>query len=355
MTIKAQLKKKFGNFNLEADFTAPSRGITGLLGPSGSGKTSLLRCIAGLEQATGYFAVGDEVWQDNTLFTPAHRRTVGFVFQETSLFTHLNVHDNLLYGLKRTPLMDRKFSFDKAVEMLGIRGMLERDPGRLSGGERQRVAIARALLSNPKLLLMDEPLSSLDRDSKEEVLPFLSVIHRELELPVMYVSHSPDEVARLADYLVLMKRGRVIAYDHIHDIMTELDLPLALSTDAEAIIEAKIAEHDDKYYLSYVEFPGGRMAVSRIASIPGTTVRIRVAARDVSLTLNQPTSTSILNVFPAEVEDISIAVEMAQVVTRLNINGTILLARITRKSADLLDIKPGRKLFAQVKSVSVLT
>jgi len=355
MTIKAQLKKSFGSFELNVDFTAPARGVTGLLGPSGSGKTSLLRCIAGLEHASGHFSVGDEIWQDKFLFTPAHRRTVGYVFQESSLFSHLNVHDNLMYGLKRTRLLDRKFSFGKAVDMLGLEKMLERNPSKLSGGERQRVAIARALLANPKLLLMDEPMSSLDRDSKEELLPFLSVIHQELFVPVIYVSHSPDEVARLADYLVLMNSGCVIGADHIHAIMTKLDLPLALSSDAEAIIEAKVEEHDDKYYLSYMQFPGGRMAVSRVASKPGARVRIRVAARDVSLVLDQPSNTSILNVFPAEVEDLSFAVDMSQVVARVNINGSILLARITRKSADILGIKPGRKLFAQVKSVSVLT
>lgn len=355
MTIKVELKKSFGLFNLNVDFTAPARGITGLLGPSGSGKTSLLRCIAGLEHAKGFISVGEEVWQDEKFYTPAHRRTVGYVFQESSLFNHLNVHDNLLYGLKRIRLADRKFSFDRAVEILGLKNMLERNPSRLSGGERQRVAIARALLANPKLLLMDEPMSSLDRDSKEEMLPFLSVIHRELFVPIIYVSHSPDEVARLADYLVLMNSGSVIAAESIHAIMTKLDLPLALSSDAEAIIEAQVEEHDDKYYLSYMKFPGGRMAVSRIAAKPGATVRIRVAARDVSLVLDQPLNTSILNCFPAEVEELSFAVDMSQVVVRLNINGSILLSRITRKSADLLGIKLGRKLFAQVKSVSVLT
>lgn len=354
MTITARLSGTFGNFTLDVDFTAPSKGVTGLLGPSGSGKTSLLRCIAGLEHAKGLFSVGDEVWQDEKLFTPTHRRTVGYVFQESSLFDHLTVRENLLYGHKRTPLEMRKHSFDKTVEMMGLERLLTRGPARLSGGERQRVAIARALMSNPRLLLMDEPLSSLDHDSKEDLLPFLSVIHKELNIPMFYVSHSTDEVARLADYLILLQGGRVVASGSIYDVMTGLDYPLALSSDAEAIIETRLAGHDDKYYLSYLDFAGGRFSVSRTTAKPGSPVRVRVAASHVSLALQAPVNTSILNIFPAEVEEVSIASGMSQIVVRLNVNGSIMLARITRKSADQLAIKPGQRLFVQVKSVSLL-
>jgi molybdate transport system ATP-binding protein len=278
---------------------------------------------------------------------------MGYVFQEASLFAHLNVRRNLEYGLKRVPTSERRVSLDKAVDLLGIGHLLERHVDRISGGERQRVAIARALAVSPGILLMDEPLSALDVNRKREIMPYLESLHDELDIPVIYVSHSPDEVARLADHLVLLEDGKVQAAGPISEMLTRLDLSLAHGDDAGALIEANVAEHDDRYHLTYLDFPGGRFTVAPIDSPAGHPVRLRVAARDVSLTLEHQAGTSILNIFPATVEEL-IAEGNAQVMVRLKAGGVPMLARVTRKSASLLDLKPGKELYAQVKSVALL-
>lgn len=354
MTIEAKLQIKRSDFTLNVDLNIPARGVTALFGPSGCGKTTLLRAIAGLEKDPGgLFRINDETWQAEEQFTPPHKRSLGYVFQEASLFEHLNVERNLEYGLKRIKVKD-KVSLEQGIELLGIAHLLKRKPYQLSGGERQRVAIARALAVSPKILLMDEPLSALDLERKQEIMPYLESLHDELEIPVIYVSHLPDEIARLADHLVLLDQGRIIAEGAIDEMLTRLDLPLAHGDEAEALIEATIAEHDEHFGLTYVDFPGGRFTVTRKELPIGHPVRVRVTARDVSLTLEHQSGTSILNIFPATVDEMT-TVGTSQVMVRMLVGGVPMLSRVTRKSAALLGLGKGKSLYAQAKSVALLS
>lgn len=340
---------------LDVELSVPAEGITALFGPSGCGKTTLLRAIAGLEHHRGGFLqVGDMTWQAGKRFVPPHQRPLGYVFQEASLFDHLTVRGNLEYGARRVPKTERKVSMEQAIELPGIGHLLERRPATLSGGERQRVAIARALAVSPRLLLMDEPLAALDLNRKREILPCIESLRNELDIPVIYVSHSPGEVARLADQLVLLEAGRVVATGAIQDMLTRLDLPLAHDSDAEALIEATVAGHDAEYELTYLDFSGGRFTVTRKNVTVGSNVRLRVAARDVSLTLEHQSGTSILNIFPATVAEITDE-GPAQVTVRLLLGSVPMLARVTRKSASVLDLKPGKLVYAQAKSVALLS
>ncbi|WP_456416563.1 molybdenum ABC transporter ATP-binding protein [Thiolapillus sp.] len=354
MSIRARFQLCKGEFSLDVDLRIPARGITALFGPSGCGKTTLLRAIAGLEHCPeGFLQIGNMRWQEEKRFVPPHQRPLGYVFQEASLFPHLNVQRNLEYGLRRVPAAQRKIPLDRAIELLGISPLLRRKPHKLSGGERQRVAIARALAVSPRLLLMDEPLAALDQARKQEILPYLESLHRELDIPVIYVSHSPDEVARLADHLVLMERGRISAAGAITEMLTRLDLPLAQGGDAEALIEATVAAHDEAYQLTYLDFPGGRFTVAHKDLAIGTKVRLRIIARDVSITLEHQHNTSILNIFPATVDEI-VPAGSAQVSVRLLAGNVPILSRITRKSAALLDLAPGKAVYVQAKSVALL-
>ncbi|MET0094366.1 MAG: molybdenum ABC transporter ATP-binding protein [Sedimenticola sp.] len=354
MTIEARFRISRRDFTLDAALSIPDRGVTALYGPSGCGKTTLLRAMAGLEHdPDGLFLINGETWQDGNRFTPPHQRALGYVFQEASLFAHLDVRRNLEYGLKRQKGTAR-VSLEKAIDLLGIGHLLARRPHQLSGGERQRVAIARALAISPRILLMDEPLSALDRERKQEILPYLESLHDELEIPVIYVSHAPDEVARLADHLVLMEAGEVKATGTIAEMLTRLDLPLAHGNEAEALIEATVAAHDDNFGLTYVDFPGGRFTVSHKSLPIGHPVRVRVTARDVSLTLEHQSGTSILNIFPAVVDEIS-PLNESQVMVRMLVGGVPMLSRVTRKSAALLELSRGKPVYAQAKSVALLS
>ncbi|MEJ2084467.1 MAG: molybdenum ABC transporter ATP-binding protein, partial [Acidobacteriota bacterium] len=287
------------DFELDVRFSVPARGVSAIFGPSGSGKTTLLRAMAGLERGpVEYLEIGAEIWQDDRRFLPPHRRPVGFVFQEASLFPHLSVEANLRYGQERIRGRQRLLSFDEVVSLLGAEPLLRRRTTELSGGERKRVAIARALLASPRLLLLDEPLSGLDRESRSAILPYLDRLHEELEIPVFYVSHEAGEVARLADHLLLIDTGKIIAAGPVAEMLTRIDLPLAHGDLAEAIVEARVESHDDDFALTYLEFPGGVFTVSRLSLPIGRHLRLRILARDVSLTSERQTGTSILNVFP---------------------------------------------------------
>ncbi len=352
--ISARFTLALGEFRLDAAFDAPARGVTALFGHSGSGKTTLLRCLAGLERAPdGRLSVNGEIWQDENTFLPIHRRRLGYVFQEASLFPHLDVRRNLEYGWKRIPPGERRVGFDRAVELLGIDHLLGRNPARLSGGERQRVAIARALLVSPDLLLMDEPLAALDLASKADILPYLERLHDDLSIPVLYVSHSPDEVARLADFMVLMEKGKSVASGPLKEMLARLDLPLAHGDEAGVVIDTVAAGHDGTYHLTRLDFAGGSISVAQTPHPLGARVRLRIHARDVSLALAPHGDTSILNVVPATVSEIADE-SPAQVMVRLDAAGAPLLARITRKSCALLGLSPGMAVFAQVKSVALL-
>ncbi len=354
MSIEARFQVRLGGFGLAVDLKIPQRGVTGVFGPSGSGKTTLLRAIAGLDRPEeGFLRMGHEVWQDGSRFVPTHLRALGFVFQEPSLFGHLDVQGNLDYGRKRAGRKTPRVALGKWIELLGIGGLLERNPDSLSGGECQRVAIARALAASPRLLLMDEPLSSLDRRRKVEIFPYLESLQDELEIPVIYVSHSPDEVARLADHLVLLKEGRVEAAGPIGRLMTRLDLPLAHGDAAEALIEGEVAGLEENHHLTRVDSAVGSFSVVGTDYPAGRSIRLRVAARDVSLTLAPPAETSILNIFPAIVDAMR-PEGKALVLVRLRVGDGLLLSCITAKSAGDLGLEPGKKVFAQVKSVALL-
>jgi len=355
--IHARFRLDYADFSLDVDLQLPGRGVTALFGHSGSGKTTLLRCVAGLERSgQGELTVNGERWQNNAqnLFVPPHRRPIGYVFQEANLFTHLSVRRNLEFGMRRVPAPQRRVALEQAVELLGVDHLLERMPDRLSGGERQRVGIARALLTSPRLLLMDEPLAALDLKRKNEILPYLERLHDELDIPVLYVSHSPDEVARLADHVVLLEQGRAIAQGELRETLARLDLPTAFSDDAGVVVEGEIAGHDAHYHLTRLTFPGGEVLVSQRSEALGQRLRFRVHARDVSLALQRAEGSSITNLLPARVEAMVAADTPAHVLVRLDAGGTPLLARITRRSADQLAITPGQALWAQIKTVALL-
>ncbi len=354
--IIASFERSRKDFVLDVKLELPGRGVTAIFGPSGSGKTTLLRSIAGLERASaGYLSVRGEVWQDeaSSIFMPVHLRPLGYVFQEASLFAHLDVKGNLDYGLRRVAVADRRVSLEQAVELLGIGKLLLRQADTLSGGERQRVAIARALATSPRLLLMDEPLASLDSQRKAEILPYLEKLHEQLDIPVLYVSHAPDEVARLADHLVLLDSGRVVASGVTRELMTRLDLPMSHGDAAAAIIDASVSRVEAQYHLSHASFAGGSISLLSPRLLLGQRVRVRVQARDVSLTLHRQEGTSVLNIFAVTVTGIA-PDSPGQVMVGLDAGGSPLLARITQKSAQALELQPGKAVYAQVKGVAVL-
>ncbi len=353
--LRAHFTLQREDFALDAAFSAPASGVTALFGPSGSGKTTLLRCIAGLERAQGSLHVNGEVWQDGMRFVPTHQRSLGYVFQEASLFPHLSVRANLEYGYKRIRSADRHVQLEQVVEWLGLSRLIARgDPENLSGGERQRIAIGRALLVSPRILLMDEPLASLDMGSRQEILPYLERLHRELEIPVLYVSHALDEVVRLADHLVLMQQGKVIASGAPGEILSRLDLPAAHLDDAGAVIEAVVAEHDEAYFLSRLDFSGGSLWVGHVAKPLGAKVRARVLARDVSIALQRPHGSSITNILEARIVEIRDEGPDKVVVRMIVGDSHVLLSRITRRSRDLLGLETGMQVYAQVKSVALM-
>ncbi|MFJ2709918.1 molybdenum ABC transporter ATP-binding protein [Pseudomonas sp. NPDC087346] len=357
--IDARLKIAYSAFSLDVDLHLPGRGVTALFGASGSGKTTCLRCIAGLERAEqGFVQINDEIWQDsdNGIFVPPHKRALGYVFQEASLFPHLSVLANLQFGLKRIAKSQRRVDMAQATELLGIGHLLERHPQHLSGGERQRIGIARALLTSPKLLLMDEPLAALDSQRKSEILPYLQRLHDELDIPVLYVSHAQDEVARLADHLVLLSDGKALASGPIGETLARLDLPMAMGDDAGVIIEGQVSDYDTDYQLLSLQLPDTRLTI-RVTHAPmkvGQALRCKVQARDISLTLQNSEFSSILNRLPVTVVSEQAADNAAHVLIRLDAGGTPLVARITRFSRDQLGVHAGQQLWAQIKAVAVL-
>jgi molybdate transport system ATP-binding protein len=354
MTLEARFRIARGDFVLDAQLNLPDRGVTAIYGPSGSGKTTLLRAMAGLEiDPDGYLQVAGETWQDRAHFLRPHQRPLGYVFQEASLFSHLSVLGNLEYGYKRVSSTDRRIPFDDVVGLLGVEDLLDRDTEDLSGGERQRTAIAQALLTSPRLLLLDEPLTGLDAQGKAEILPYLERLHTELDIPAFYVSHAADEVARLADHLVLLQEGNILGSGPIAEMLTRFDLPLSHGDAAEAIIEATVEAHDQTYHLTRLAFPGGTFQVTRKDLQVGQSVRLRVLARDVSLTLERQTKTSILNILPVTVAE-TVDEGPAQIMVKLSADGTILLSRVTRRSAESLQLHPGRQVYAQIKTVALL-
>jgi molybdate transport system ATP-binding protein len=339
---------------LNFEFEISAEGITAIFGISGSGKTSLLRALAGLDRHPGSrLQLGDQIWQDDNIFVEPHKRAIGYVFQEASLFEHLTVQGNIEYGFKRLPENKKNISLEKIINLLGLQSLLSRKPALLSGGERQRVAIARALAANPDILLMDEPLSSLDQSRKEELLPYIESLNKEMKIPVLYVSHSSEEVARLADQLILLEDAVVKAAGPINELLTRSDLSLAHRRHAESIVLAEAESYDDTFQLNTLRSELGTFVVTGKPLQNAKNLRLRLVAQDISLTLEAQKDTSILNIFPALIDDLY-REENAQVTVRLLINDSPVLARITLKSADKLKLEVGKKVFAQIKSVAVL-
>ncbi|TVR97730.1 MAG: molybdenum ABC transporter ATP-binding protein [Rhodospirillales bacterium] len=356
--VEARFRGRLGSFLLDATFNVPTNGVTALFGPSGCGKTTVLRCMAGLLRlADGRLSVDGTVWQDGGRFIRPHRRPVGYVFQEASLFPHLSVVGNLRYGLRRSGIDKPAITFDDVVDLLGIARLLDRPTAVLSGGERQRVAIGRALLSQPRLLLMDEPLAALDRFSKDDILPYLERLHGSLAIPVFYVSHDLSEVERLADTLVLMQEGRVRATGPLPVLVSDPALPFVRMPDAAAVLDGVVMAQDAGYGLASLDVDGATLQVPGHLGPPGTKRRVRVLASDVSLTLKRPEQTTILNALPARVAAVEdIDRYRLTVILRLGRDGTgaALLARVSRKSWETLALDLGLLVHAQIKGVALL-
>ncbi|MCR6652407.1 MAG: molybdenum ABC transporter ATP-binding protein [Cellvibrionaceae bacterium] len=343
-------------FVLDVDVTLPGRGVTAIFGQSGSGKSTFLRCIAGLERPEpGELEVLGERWQSARLFLPAHRRPLGYVFQEASLFPHLSAQGNLDYAKRRADVReDSQFTQDQVVELLGIGHCLQQLPHELSGGERQRVAIARALLIQPRLLLMDEPMASLDDQRKAEILPYLERLRDEIALPILYVSHSVAEVSRLAHHLVVLDQGAVKTQGPLTQVLAGIDPPLPLGEDSGVVLEATVAARDPRWHLVRVRFAGGELWVRDEGDVVGQPVRVRILARDISLTLQEQRDSSIANRIQGEVIALAEDTHPAMCLVQLQIGPSTLLARITQRSADQLDITPGRCVWVQIKSVALV-
>ena len=352
--IEAQFAGTVGNFRLQVAFQFPTSGITALFGPSGSGKTTILRCIAGLQRLPGRLLVDGETWQDDArgVFRKPHRRRLGYVFQEASLFPHLSVRGNLLYGARRAGV-EQVLTFAAVVEMLGLGLLLERAPAALSGGERQRVAVGRALLSQPRLLLLDEPLSALDQGAREEIVAYFEVLHRELSIPMLYVSHDLAEVSRLSDHLVVLAAGAKLAAGPVRPILERLDLlPAAERFEAGVVLDARVAAHDARYHLSRLRHGRQVITVPLLDAAVGEPVRLRIRARDVALSTRRPRAISIRNVLPGTVVAIREQPDSAYAEALVDIGGGRLRARITREAAADLALRSGKRVFALVKSIS---
>ena len=346
--LRITVEHSFRHFTVAAAFEGPASGITVLFGPSGSGKSTILAAIAGLlrPDRLDIDLAGQQLHRIR-----AHRRRIGMVFQDGRLFPHLTVKQNLSYGLKRAPR--GPIFVDETLGLLGIEPLLQRYPGTLSGGEQQRVAIGRALLSQPRLLLMDEPLASLDSVRRSEILPFLIRVREKLRLPMIYVTHSADELIRLADQVVLLEAGRVLAAGPIADIAARVDLPLAARNDAAGVLSGYLHSHDPERRLSAVACGGQIYLVPRLDLEPRTPVRLRIPAREVILGLDAPRGISVNNVVPAVVCAVGADEAAHAALVEIDVGGGTILSRITLDAAQRLELRPGTRVLAFIKSVSI--
>lgn len=357
LSNRIRLKLPRAQFDVDVDLHLPGKGITVLFGASGSGKTSVLRCVAGLERAaSGLVRIGDALWQDDEqdLFMPTWRRPLGYVFQEASLFEHLDVQRNLEYGLRRAARSADRSTLEEAVDLLGIRPLLPRRPQALSGGERQRVAIARALATRPRLLLLDEPLASLDLPRRREIMPWLERLRDQLAIPILYVTHSMDELSRLADEVVVLDKGRAVAAGPVGEVLAQGDLPALADEEAATVIQGVVLECDARWHLARVQLAKGSLLVRDNGLAAGSRVRLRILARDVSLTLDEPRRSSIQNHLPGVVDAVMADSHPAQALVRVRCSGTTLSSRVTWKSVEELRIRPDLAVWVQVKSVAVI-
>ncbi len=355
--ISIDIAQRLGAFNLHAAFTAPARGATVVFGPSGAGKSCLLAAIAGLQRPDrGRIAVGDDILFDAArgIDVAAEDRRIGFVFQEARLFPHMSVRGNLEYGQRRRRDAAAAAGFDDIVALLGIGALLERRPATLSGGEKQRVAIGRALLSNPRLLLLDEPLAALDDPRKAEILPFLERLRDELGVPMLYITHAMEEVTRIADHLVLLDQGGVTAAGAPTELLTRLDLPLLVDRgDVGSVLLGAIAAHDAERGVTRVAVGGADFLLSHVELPLGHAVRLRVLARDVAIATQRPEGLSVQNVLPGTLTAMAVRPNQRRLL-RIAVggDGAALLALLTEDSARRLHLEPGQEVYALVKSVA---
>jgi molybdate transport system ATP-binding protein len=353
--IEARLKLPRDGFTLDVDLRLPAQGVTAVFGPSGSGKTTLLRCMAGLERAAeARVVVGGTVWEDSSagIFLPAWQRPLGYVFQEASLFDHLDVQGNLAFAAKRAAGTAMAVDVPALVRLLGLGDLLDRRPHQLSGGERQRVAIARALATQPRILLLDEPLAALDARLRQEILPWLERLRDEVRIPMLYVTHSGDEVARLADHLVLLDAGRVRAAGPLAETLARIDLPAVPGEEPAALLHATVIRRDARWQLAEARFDGGALWLPDAGHPVGHAVRVRVLARDVSIALSPPQGSSIQNALACTVRAIAPGGHPSQALLQVACGDSVLLARITTRAVDQLALAVGSPAWAQVKSAA---
>lgn len=356
--IQIRLALARSDFDLSVDLALPGSGITVVFGASGSGKTTLLRSVAGLETgARGLVRVGGRTWQDDAtgVRLPVWQRRLGYVFQEASLFEHLDVRANLVYGLRRVRRSDTDTALTEAIALLGIESLMQRPVTQLSGGERQRIAIARALAPRPTMLLLDEPMASLDAARKREILPWLERLRGELHTPMLYVTHAFDEVVRLADHLVILDEGRVRTSGPVDQVLAQTDDRSVPGQETSSLLRARIAERDAQWHLLRADFPGGALWMRDGGQSIGATVRIRVLARDVGVQTTPPMNTSFQNHVPAVIESIADGDDPSQALLRLRCGDTVLLASVTRRAVHALDLRPQRPVWALIKSAAVIT
>ena len=351
--LKATFKVDYPGFALDVDLKLPTSGITVVFGPSGSGKTTLLRCLAGLEKS-GTMEIAGEVWQNENIFIPVNKRAIGMVFQDSRLFPHLNVRDNLLYGYKRTPADSRRLYLEEVIHVLALENLLERGIKKLSGGEKQRVALGRALLTSPKLLLMDEPLAALDAQRKTEIIPFIRKIEKELSIPIIYVTHSMSEVLQLVDTMVILKDGKVVKWGPVKKVFADIQLRNAIGDQhSGAVLDTTVMEHDTEFGITRLDFMGQELSVP-LQSIPqGQSLRVHIHSKDVSLATQPPDGlTSVLNILKTKVKKIgenvgySVDIELDA--------GRPLLATITRKSLCNLNLQVGQPIYAFIKAIRMI-
>lgn len=351
--LKVAFRVDYPDFNLDVDIELPASGITVVFGPSGSGKTTLLRCLAGLEKS-GTMEIAGQVWQDENIFIPVNRRAIGMVFQDSRLFPHLNVRNNLLYGYKRTPEDSRRLHLEEIVRVLSLEKLLERNIDKLSGGEKQRVALGRALLTSPKLLLMDEPLAALDTQRKTEIIPFIRKVEKELSIPIIYVTHSMSEVLQLVDTMVILKDGRVVNYGPVGKVFSDIRLRDAIGDEnSGAVLDTTVKEHDIEFGITRLDFMGQELSVPIQDISPGQGLRVHIHSKDVSLATQPPEGlTSVLNILKTKVKKIgqnvgySVDIELDA--------GRPLLATITRKSLSNLNLQPGQSIYAFIKAIRMV-
>lgn len=383
MILNVDVTLNINDFRLNASFCSPEKGITAIYGPSGCGKTTLLRTIAGLEKsAYGSITLGESTWLSTSpigkparsVFLPTHKRAVGYVFQRSHLFSHLDVRQNLLYGLKRTIVEKRRLAFDDVVSLLGVEKLIDKAIDSLSGGERQRVAIARALLAGPEILLMDEPMAALDYQSKSEILPYLEQLHHSLSIPILYVSHATDEIARLADYIVLMENGETYKQGPLLETVSDINSPLAEQANAFSILEGNVISEDSNVLeddkiskdgtvsiqnstgklLTSISVDGNIFRIPTSEARGSDVVRIRIVAKDVSICLDRPHRTSILNVLESTIIEMKDHPMKGQCIVKLSVGRQFLLARISLFSKHQLALRVGDRVFAQVKAVALV-